>query len=319
MARMMTTNFSNLIRPGLRKVSLQTLKMVPKEFRQWANVVAGPNPGGEAGRNFFDDLQVAPLGTYVAKAEGTAIQYDRIQEIGTVRYTPFAYALGAKITHEMWEDELYGVMAKIYRIIARSGMHQTEVQGFRILNGGFAATGAGTGFTAAGFDANISGTGALFQASHPLKRGGTIGNRASTDLDLSVTAVENASDLLELTVDEAGMPDPRHLEVLLIPPQLRWVARELTESELKPYTGNNEVNPLGGEGLHYMVCHYFTSSSAWFASGPKNEHDLNVWIREEPQFDAGDDFDSKDVKVSGMFRMASGHGDWRGTFGSQGG
>jgi hypothetical protein len=315
---MMTTQFANLVKPGLRKVTLSTIKMVPKEGRQIFNLVVGPNPGGEAGRNFFDDLQVAPMGTYVFKGEGTPINYDRIQEIGTVRYTPAAYSLGGRVTHEMWEDELYGVMAKIYRIIARSGMHQLEVQMFRPLNGGFVGTGAGTGFTAAGFDVNMGSSGALFNASHALKRGGTAGNRAATDLDLSVTAVENASDLLELTVDEAGMPDPRHLETLIVPTTLKWVAREITESELKPYTGNNEVNPLGGEGIHYMAVHYLNSPDTWFATGPKSEHDLNVWIREEPMFDAGDDFDSKDVKVSGLFRVATGHGDWRGAFGSQG-
>jgi len=318
-ARMMTTQFANLVKPGLRRVSIQQLQQTPKEFRQIFNVVAGPNPGGEAGRNFFDDLLISPMGTFIAKGEGTSIQYDRVAEVGTVRYTPYAYALGARITHEMWEDELYGVMSKIYRLIARSGLHQMEVQAFRVLNFGFAGTGnAGTGFTQAGFDINTGATGQLFNSAHTLKRGGTIANRAAVDLDLSVTSVENASDLLELNVDEAGMPDPRHLEHLVIPPQLKWIAREITESELKPYTGDNEVNPLGGEGISYMMVHYFIDPDMWIATGPKDQHDLNVWVREEPMFDAGDDFDSKDVKVSGMFRIAEGHGDFRGTFGSQG-
>ena len=314
-ARMQTQNFANLIKPGLRKVIISTLKDSPKEFRQLFNVITGENPGGQSGRHYFDDLQVAPLGTYIALPQGNAIQYDRIKEVGTVRYTPFAYALGARITHQMWVDELYSVMAKIYRLMAKSALHQMEVQAFRPLNFGFGTTGAGTGFTAAGYDAL-----ALFSTAHPLARGGTAGNRATTDMDLSITAVEVLSDLMELTVDEAGMPDPRRPETIVVPPKLRWVAREITQSELKPYTGNNEVTPLGGSNPSpdYMVVHYLADEDSWFMRGTKADSDVNIWIREDPMYDAGDDFDTKDVKVSGMFRIASGHGDWRNWAGSQG-
>lgn len=313
MAVMRTTQFANLIRPGLRKVTVETTRQVPKEFRQIFNVINGPNPGGEAGRNYFDDLQVAPLGTYIGKPEDEPIQYDRIQEAGTVRYQPYSYALGARITHEMWEDELYGVMTKIYTLMARSGMHQMEVQAFRILNGGFATTG-GTGFTAAGFDAL-----ALFSTAHVLKRGGTQANRATVDSDLGITALENAADLMGLIVDEAGMPDPRRMANIVHPVQLEWVAREITESELKPYTGNNEINVFGDGSLRHMQVHYLTDPDSWFAFASKADLDINVWIREAPMFDAGDDFDTKGVKLSGYFRQASGHGDYRGAFGSLGG
>jgi hypothetical protein len=312
MAVMRTANFANLVKPGLRKVTVETTRQVPKEFRQVFNVINGPNPGGEAGRNYFDDLQVAPLGTYVGKPEDETIQYDRIQEVNTVRYTPYTYALGARITHEMWEDELYGVMTKIYTLMARSGMHQMEVQAFRLLNGGFATTG-GTGLTAAGFDSL-----ALFSTAHVLKRGGTQANRASTDLDLGVTALENASDLMELLVDEAGMPDPKRLETIVHGPTLEWVAREIVESELKPYTGNNEINVFGDGTRKHMMVHYLTDSDSWFCTSAKADSDVNVWIREAPQFDAGDDFDTKGVKLSGLFRQAQGHGDYRGWFGSLG-
>lgn len=310
MARHETPAFANLVRPGLRKVTLQSMKDVPKEFRQFANVINEENPNG-AGKAYFDDLVVAPLGTYVSKPEGGAIQYDRIQEVGTVRYRPWMFALGARITHEMWEDELYGVMAKIYRILGRSAIHAMEVQGHRPLNGGFTASATATGNNGTGYDAL-----ALFSTAHPLKRGGTAANRASTDLDLSQTAVEAASDLLELSVDEAGMPQPRKLSTVVVPVQSRWIAKELFDSELKPYTANNEVNTL--EGTSYLVSHYLTDSDSWFASGPKDEHEVNVWIREQPMYDSGDDFDTKDVKLSGMFRMASGFSDWRGWFGSTG-
>jgi hypothetical protein len=308
---MNTSNFSNVIAPGLRDVNFSTLTDTPKEFRQWANVINGADPGGEAGRAYFDDLQVSSFGTAAPKPQGEMIQYDDFREGATVRYTPYAYALGARVTMEMYADGKYGVMQKITRELTGALLHQFEVQAHRPLNGGFSATG-GTGFTAAGFD-----TLALFSTAHTLLRGGTAANRATTDQDLSVTGVEGLQDLMEGTVSESNTPSPRQGRVLLIPYQLKWVAREITESELKPYTGNNEVNPLGGD-FSFMVSHYLTDSDSWFLLGAKSKHDINVWIRMAPAFEMGDDFDTGDAKMKVVGRIAVGHSDWRGIAGSLG-
>jgi hypothetical protein len=268
--------------------------------------------GGDAGRNFAEDVQVASLGTFTAKPQGEAIQYDTIQEAGTVRYTPFTFGLGFRATHEAMADELYNVLNKMSAELGASAAHQLEVQAHRVLNNGFSTTGT-TALTAAGFD-----TLSLFSTAHVLKRGGTYANRQTTDLDLSVTAVELASDSMNGTVNESNMPTPKRLATLLVPYQLKWVAKEITQSELKPYTGDNEVNPLGGAGLQYMESHYLTDPDSWFGLAAKADHDLNVWIRESPMIDMRDDDDTFDMKVRGIFRVATGHGDWRGSFGSLG-
>jgi len=312
MARMLTANNPDLYTPGLRKVYLSAVDMVPREGRQFLNIIMGPTPGGQAGRHYFDDVQVASFGGFIDKPEGEPIQYDRIQEVGTVRYTPFTFALGTRATMEAMDDELYGVMAKLARELGGAGAYTQEIQFFRPLNSGFGTTG-GTGFTAAGFDSN-----ALFSTAHPLKRGGTSSNRATTDMDLSVTALEIAEDLMQTTLSESGTPDPRHGEVLINSPFLYWTAKELTTSVLKPYTANNEVNPVYGEGLQEMMVHYLTDNDSWYLFAQKEKHDVNAWIRQEIDIEFDSDFDSGDLKMKGYFRLAVGHGDWRGTFGSQG-
>ena len=50
------------------------------------------------------------------------------------------------------------------------------------------------------------------------------------------------------------------------------------------------------------------NSAAGAAQGVRREIDI--------EFDG--DFDTGDLKMKGVFRLATGHGDWRGTFGSQG-
>ncbi len=312
MARMLTVNNPNLYKPGLRKVYLSAISDVPQEGRQILNVITGANPGGQAGRNYFDDLQIASFGPFIPKPEGEPIQYDRLSEVGTVRYQPYAHGLGARVTMEAMDDELYGVMAKIGKELGGAGAYAREVQFFRPLNSGFGTTG-GTGFTAAGFDSL-----ALFSTAHVLKRGGTAANRATTDMDLSVTALENAQDLMQTTLSESGTPDPRHGEVLIVPPQLYWTAKELTQSELKPYTAANEVNPLYGEGMQMMMVHYLADNDSWYLFARKEKHDVNFWVRKDIDIEFGDDFDTGDLKLKGVARWASGHGDWRGTFASLG-
>lgn len=312
MARMLSSNNPDLYKPGLRKAYLSAVDSIPREGRQLFNIISGANPGGQAGRQYFTDVFMASFGGWAPKPEGTAVQYDRIQEAGLATYTPFTWASGARITWEAREDELYGVMAKIARELGAAGAWTQEIQMFRPLNLG-TGTAGGTGFSAVGFD-NV----ALFSTAHPLKRGGTQANRATTDMDLSVTALEIAMDILETTVSESGSPDPRTAEVLVHAPQLYWTAKELTQSELKPYTANNEINPVYGEGLSGMMVHYLTDPDAWALLARKERHDINVWIRHEIDVDFGDDFDTGDIKMRGLFRIAMGHTDYRGTFWSNG-
>jgi hypothetical protein len=311
MARLLTTTNPALYAPGLRKVYFSAVADIPKEFRQFLNVINGANPGGQAGRNYFDDEQVASLSTFVPKPEGDAIQYDRIQQVGSVRYTPFTFGLGCRVTMEAMDDELYGVMAKLSKELGAAGAHQAEVQGHRPFNSGFGTTG-GTGFTAAGFD-----TLALFSTAHTLKRGGTAANRATTDADLSVTAIEIATDLFETTPNESNMPAPRSPAVLIVNPAQVWTAKEIAESQLKPYTANNEINPVKGT-FTYFIDHYLTDSDSWYLLAEKDRHDINAWMRKPIDVEFDSDFDTGDLKMKGVFRMAVGHGDWRGTFGSLG-
>lgn len=329
MAVASTPNFSSSVAPGLRKVWADTIDS-PLEMRDLFNIIngiPGSQAGGPAGGNYFDDLQVSSLGTFDQKPEGNNITYDIPVEGNTVRYRPFTFGLGFRITEEMQEDDLYGVMAKMTRQLGQAAKHRIEVEAFRLLNNGFSTTG-GTGHTAAGFDSL-----ALFSTAHTLLNGGSIAiydpitgsatstrrNRADTDLDLSQTAIEQFVDIMEGWVNHSGMPMPcKGRKTLVIPFQLKWLAKELLLSELKPGSANNDVNSLQGEDITYKVVHYLTDIDSWFGLGPKGDHDLNVWVRRPPRFQMGDDFDSGDAKAKGTFRIASGHGEPDYTFGSQG-
>jgi hypothetical protein len=69
-------------------------------------------------------------------------------------------------------------------------------------------------------------------------------------------------------VDEAGILVDAHAEQLLVPVDLIDTAIRLLNSELRPGTGNNDVNAIrtmfGGLTKGYKEMRYFTSPYGWF-------------------------------------------------------
>lgn len=300
--------FSNLLAPGLRKIYYDELKERPLEYEAIFNIETSK-------RKYEDDYQMAGLGTMPQKAEGNAITYDDPLSGNTRRYTHLSWGLGFRITHEAYDDDLYGMLGKkMSSQLAKSARNAQEVHAFSILNGAFAAS-ATASTTAA---ANVFDTYSLCNVAHTRLGGGTQANRSSTDADLSVSSLQAAIDLFEGWTDERGISLVCRPRRLIIPYQTKWIAREILNSTAKPYTANNEINPLMDEDLSFMVSHYLTDSDSWFLIADKGVHSLNFFWREKPRFDNSDDFDTGDAKYKGYQRFIAGVSDWKGVFGSQG-
>ena len=69
-------------------------------------------------------------------------------------------------------------------------------------------------------------------------------------------------------VDQAALKFYARAKMLLIPPELEPVAIRLLESQLRPGTGDNDVNAIrsttGGLKESYFVNDFLTSSFSWF-------------------------------------------------------
>lgn len=298
-----TGQFAQLLAPGLRKIFFQHLKERPAQYSMIANM-------NTSSRAYEEDLEMAGLGIMPTKPEGTAITYQDPVQGGKRRYTHVSYGLGFRVTEEMYADDLYGPMKRMTRELAKGARNVREVTFFNVLNNGFT--------TEVGFP-KFGTTESLFNTAHVLIGGGTLANRASTDADLGVAALEAAILLFDNLTDENGIPiviKPKHL---IVPPALKQVAREILGSEFRPYTANNEVNAvIQNDSLSDMVVNYLTDSDSWFLLADKDEHDLNFFEREPVRFQNGDDFDTGDAKFKAFQRFSVGHGEWRGTFGSLG-
>jgi hypothetical protein len=211
---------------------------------------------------------------------------------------------------------------QVPKALARSAHFTLEQKSWNVFN---------TGFTT---QTTIDGV-SLFNNQHPLLGGaqatnvgpgltniisaaGTYPNRPATDIDLSFTALQLAINQFERLIDSQGMPVSMKPRYLIIPPELKWIAREILGSPHKPYTADNEINALLKEDLVYFISHYLTSQSAWFLMCDKDTHALKFMWREPLDEDFADDFDTRSIKQVSFMRFSVGATTWVGTWGSNG-
>jgi hypothetical protein len=294
-------SFAYLMAPGLYKAFFNWLKEHPPIFPKIFNQPPASR------RQYEEVVSISGFGVMPTKDEGVSIGYDDMIQGGKKRYTFVVYGLAYRITEEAVDDELYNVFVKASQALSKSARNCVEVYSHVVLNQAFntAYTGINTGES-------------LCSTSHALIRGGTYANRPATDVDLSLTALQSAVTSFSKIVDEDNMfalITPRNL---VIPPDLRFRAREILGSEKKPYTANNEVNAIRDESIGVTESPYLTDTSAWFLMAGKGEHDLNVWWRKKLRLEQGEDFDTGDMKNKAVQRFVSGFGDWRGIYGSSG-
>lgn len=290
-------NFSQLLAPGLADVMFEWLESHPEEYSQFLRIE-------DSTRAYEDEQIVAGLGSVPRKPEGESLQYDDPIQGGTKRYLHETFALGFRVTKEMWDDEQYGTMKQVAQDFSSSIRQTIESNGANVLNGAFGAVTTANGKP-------------LVDSAQPLLGGGTYSNRVTTNVALSVTGMQEAIILFEKMVNERGLIKRLVPQRLWISPDLQWVAGEILHSSYKPFTGNNEVNVMQGR-LDPLISHYASSTTAWFVLSAQADHRCKFKWRQRPQMDRADDFDTKSAKFSNDFRHSTGATHWQGVVGSLG-
>lgn len=292
--------FSKLLAPGYRKVVFETYKERPTEGDALVNM-------GTSSRAYEEDFPIAGFGTLLTKAEGGSVMYQDALEGAAKRYTWTTYGLGFRITEEMMEDDLYGVMGnKMARALGRSARNNFEVVAAAPYNNAFSTS-------YVGFTASTS----LCSTSQTNLRGGTQANRPATDADIGLLTLQAGIEHFHALEDESGLPMVRVPRLLAHSVGDHWIVNQLLKSANLPGGDMNDINQLAREGLQPHLGHFFSDADAWWLIA--DEHDVNYFDRRKPRFSNTDDFDTGDAKFKLTRRNGSGFGDWRGIYGSQGG
>lgn len=174
--------------------------------------------------------------------------------------------------------------------------------------------------SAASYNGSIGGDGvALASTSHPVD-GNTISNLANPAQDLNETSLLNAQVAINANWrDNANQRMNAKPRRLLIPPQLEPVAVRLLKTELRPGTGNNDVNAIlsvqGGIPDGYLVWNYLTSQYAWTLL--TDQPGLVHMDRIPFETDMSVEFTTDNLLVKGYQRYSFSYNDWRSAYFSQ--
>ena len=297
--------FSNLLAPGMHNVFRQNMdiKQYPEEYSKVYQLE-------KSNRQYEEESIITGFGTAVEKPERTSTQYDDPLQRTAKRYTNLTYSLGFRVSKELYEDDLYGVMKQMPQELAFSMRDIVETLAAGVFINGFTDSTAYLGPDGE----PLFGDGTT--KDHPLEGGGRYANQLSVAADLNVDSLELMLDLIGGTVNDRGLLSMLSGVKLIVPRQLRWTAEKLLESDLQAFTANNQVNAFKGLDLSYFVWHYLTDPDAWFVQAQK--HYLKFFWRLRPDFSAGDDFDTDDAKMKSRERKSEGYTDWRGLAGTPG-
>jgi phage major head subunit gpT-like protein len=306
---MTRSNFGKLLYPGLSKIFFQSYTKAPSEYNKVLKIQSHDE-------YFMRQGRMMGLGPFRHKQESDFIQMDAGKYLSEKEIYFPTFALGYGVSFEMTEDDQYGQINKFSTELGNSATTTKELLSWDVFNTGDSAT------KRVGLDGK-----ALFASDHVSGDAVTTMDNLSSEA-LSQTAIEGALTYFEKIVNERSEPCPMHgPKVLLIPPELKWKAKELLMSEYKPEyivepssqykdTGNS-LNVLADEDVQYQVVHWFTKPDMWFMVD-RNNHDILGVNRRAVTFDQTQDPKSTDSIFYATFRYVADFFDFRGAIGYMG-
>jgi hypothetical protein len=259
---------------------------------------------------FEEDVGITSYGLAQIKPEGTAVSYDTERQTFITRYTHINYALGFIITKEMFDDDLYDVVAERRARGLAFSMRQTkETVGANVYNRAFNPL-----FT---FGDTVS----LVNSAHKNGIGGTFSNTLVTNANMSEAALEQACIDISHFTNDRGLKIQVTPQSLHIPPELMFELERILKSQYRVGTPNNELSALVSMGKFpkgMYVNHYFTSTTAWFIRTDVPDG-MKYFTRKDDTFSEDNDFDTDNAKFKAQARYSFGGTDTgRAVYGAQG-
>lgn len=295
-----SSNFGQLLEPGLRKIFFETYAEVPEQFSKIFKV-------NSSKKAVETDYGMGAFGDWVQRATNLSeVDYDTITPGLERSYTHKAFTKGFMIERELYDDEQYRQINKFPSAMARAGRAFIEKEAASLLH---------NAFTVATYD-----TKKLIDDDHPLLDSAGVGSNLVTGV-LNDANLKIGMQCLRETVDEAGNLINMRATKLIVPPSLEYIAKELVNSQQKAGTDYNDINTVKG-AVEVVVYDFLGTASggsdtAWYLLDG-NRHELNYFWRVKPEFKWDEDFDTFVAKYRGYMRFSYGASDWRGLVGSTG-
>ncbi len=294
-----TGQIAQLLLPGIRKLTGEYREMPVT----WNKIFAR----GESDMAVEKSVAMRFLPLPALKIQGGATSFDNAPgQRFTYSHVPLGIGLGYSFSHEAIADNLYKSQFNPTNLgLLRSFRQMKEIMCASILN---------TGTT---FNPLIGGDQlALFATSHPVD-GFTVPNTPTFQVGLNEMTLLLANNQIRRFRDNAGLLVGAQGRKLVVPVELRHVAKRLCDTPLRPGTSDNDVAVVHeNEDLAdgYIAWDFLSSPFAWFVVSDvggllmlqREEFTTSMWV----------DNTTDNLLVKAYERFAASFDDWRAVWGS---
>jgi len=299
-------DFPSLLEPGLRKIFTEQYNQMPEMRPMLYNAQSSDT-------SYEKDSSEGAFGN-MDPFTGT-VQYDDIYEGYPVTYTHQEFAKGFKIERRLFDDDLYGVIAKKPKGLAMSASRTKEMYGAQVFNTAFA--GSGTIQVGNTVVLNNSEGLSLCNTAHTSKAPKQATQSNSGTSALSATSVEATRIFMSQFLDDRGNKISVQSDLLLVPRNLEETAWEIVSSKGKVDTAENNSNFHFGK-YKLAVWDYLSSGKSWFMIDENMMKMFLLWYDRVPlEFNQDKSFDTYIAKYSAYERYAFGWSDFRWVYGNK--
>jgi hypothetical protein len=303
-ANIMTSGqFPDLLRVGIREVFLSEYQSYPELYSKVYDVQT-------SNRAYEEELIIAGFGAIPEwNSDGSELPTDRALTGNRILYVHKDYGMMWTVSKRLLREDLYAkIGAELMREAVRAMKHTVELVAWSVIANGF------------------SGSRPLF-GEQTLLNGDTFNNRLN--VALTPTGLEQALTRFHRWRNHRGIPVVIQPQLLIVPPELKYVAYTLLHSSYFPNIGTAGNTAPSGTGAAFydnpfrnvipdtLVVPYLTDTNDWFIFAAPKVHKLRFFWREKPTTDMFTDFRTKGVMHSITAAFSVGFTDFYGTLGSQ--
>lgn len=289
-----TSQIPALLLPGVRKVK----GMYPDMPVQYAKIYAKGNSHMEAEKT----IHVRYLPLPQLKTTGAPTQFDNLSgQRFTYNHIHTAFGLGYSFSREALKDNLYKSSFNAANLgLRRVFAQMKEIVGASVLNLGNQLN------PQLGAD-NLP----LFSTQHPVD-GYLVPNTPSVQVGLNENSLMMANNMIRRFRDYAGILCQFQGKKLVVPVELRHVAKRLMETETRPGTADRDIWSIKeNDDLRdgYVTLDFLTSPYNWFVLSDAGGL---IYLDREPfETSMQTDFVTDNLMVKAYERYYMGEDDFR--------
>jgi hypothetical protein len=241
-------------------------------------------------------------------SDGSELPTDRALTGNRVLYVHKDYGMMWTVSKRLLREDLYAkIGAELVREAVRAMKHTVELVSWSVIANGF------------------FGTRPLFSNNQPLLNGETFNNRLT--VALTATGLEQALTRFHRWRNHRGIPVVIEPRMLIVPPELKYVAYTLLHSSYYPNIAVGSTAPSSTGSAFYenpfknvvpdtLCVPYLQDTNDWFLFAAPKVHKLRFYWREKPATDMFTDFRTKGVMHSITGAFSVGFTDFYGVLGS---